>query len=73
MRLHALREDTANVLRDLTRLAHIDSCAFESICSIRQGETTETAAGFVLLKGSQEDPALTLLASTTSTSETVDV
>lgn len=36
-------------------------------------QVTETTADFLLLKGSQDDPSLALLASTTGTTQTVNV
>jgi hypothetical protein len=66
-------EDLANVLGNLGGLAHIEFGSFKLACGILERETTETTADLALLKRRENNPTLTLLASATSATETVDV
>ena len=73
MGLDAVRQNLAYLLGDFSRLAHVDGCSLEFICRIAEREVAETAAHLLRLKGSDKDPALTLLSGTTGTAETMDV
>ena len=73
VRFNALLQYCVDVLWDLGDLAHVKSGNFEFTSSIGERQITETAADFVLLKRSKEQPSLTLLSGTTSTTKTMDV
>jgi hypothetical protein len=73
VRLGGVLEDLANLFRNLGGLAHVDFGSLEVSSCVDKRQAAETAADLALLKGCQDDPALTLLASTTSAAKTVNV
>ena len=73
VRLQAVRQDLGNVLWYLSRLAHVDGCSLQLVRHVRERQVAKTAVDFLPLKWSNNQPALTLLARTTSTSKTVNV
>jgi hypothetical protein len=73
MRLNTVCEYFANVLWNFGRLAHIHGRSLKLACSISERQVAETTTHFGLLEGSQEEPALSFFAGTTSAAETVDV
>jgi hypothetical protein len=71
--LDAVLEDLTDVLGDLGGLAHVDLRGLELGCVVLERQASEATRDFLLLEGCDDQPALALLASTTSTAETVDV
>ena len=71
--LGGILENLADVLGNLSGLAHVDSSSLELVCCVIEGQTTEAATNLALLEGCQDDPALTLLTGTACATKTVDV
>lgn len=73
MCLDGIRENLCDVLRELGRFAHVNGGSLEHIGGVDKRQVAKTTADFLLLKGRDEQPALTLLTGTSSTTETMDV